>query len=124
MKETLRDRFSREMTVRGLSQRTQDSYLLNVDAYDKSLKSQDSEKRTGKHPTKLFTADLRNYFAWMVNVHAVESSTYRQHLAAVKLFLTQCSNAKKSSLITPVRNNAVSCRLYRAKIADRAKNKD
>ena len=75
MKETLRDRFSREMTVRGLSQRTQDSYLLNVTLL---------VKRTGKHPTKLFTADLRNYFAWMVNVHAVESSTYRQHLAAVR----------------------------------------
>ena len=43
-------------------------------------------KRTGKHPAKLVTADLRNYFAWMVNDHGVESSTYRQHLAAVKLF--------------------------------------
>ena len=77
MKDTLRNRFSREMTVRGLSQRTQDSYLLNVTLL---------VKRTGKHPGKLSTEDLRNYFAWMVNVHHVEPSTYRQHLVAVKLF--------------------------------------
>ena len=77
MKDTLRDRFSREMTVRGLSQRTQDSNLLNVTLL---------VKRTSKHPAKLVTEDLRNYFAWMVNDHGVESSTYRQHLAAVKLF--------------------------------------
>ena len=77
MKDTLRNRFSREMTVRGLSQRTQDSYLLNVSLL---------VKRTGKHPAKLVTKDLRNYFAWMVNDHHVESSTFRQHLVAVKLF--------------------------------------
>jgi len=77
MKDTLRDRFIREMTVRGLSQRTQNSYLLNLTLL---------VKRTGNHPAKLTTDDLRNYFAWMVNVHGVEPSTYRQHLVAVKLF--------------------------------------
>ena len=77
MIETLRDRFCREMTVRGHSQRTQNSYLLNVRLL---------VKRTGKHPAKLTTEDLGNYFAWMVNVHGVEPSTYRQHLVAVKLF--------------------------------------
>ena len=80
MKDTLRDRFIREMTVRGLSQRTQNSYLLNLTLL---------VKRTGNHPAKLTTDDLRNYFAWMVNVHGVEPSTYRQHLVAVKLFFTE-----------------------------------
>ena len=74
---SLRDRFSREMAVRGHSQRTQESYLSNVNIL---------VKRTGKHPAKLSTEDLRNYFSWMVNVHGIEPSTYRQHLVAIKLF--------------------------------------
>lgn len=77
MSDTLRDRFQREMVIRGLSERTQKSYGLNVELL---------VRRTGKHPTQLTTEDLRDYFANMIREHKVAPSTYRQNLTACCLF--------------------------------------
>jgi len=77
MAETLREQFRREMIVRGKSDLTQDAYLRNVELL---------VRRTGKHPAKLSTNDLRDYFVKLVDKHQVAPATYRQHLAAIRLF--------------------------------------
>ncbi len=74
---TLRERFRQEMVVRGLAERTQNSYKSAVEQL---------VRRIGKHPSKLTRDDLRRYFTWMVEEHGVAPSTLRQHLCAISLF--------------------------------------
>jgi site-specific recombinase XerD len=77
MADTLRERFRREMVVRGLSEPTQDAYLRDVELL---------VRRTGKHPAQLTSKDLRDYFAWLVDERRLAPATVQQHLAAVHRF--------------------------------------
>jgi integrase len=77
MADTLRDRFMREMTIRGYAERTKQSYLHNVELM---------VRRIGLHPSKITRDRTAEYFEWMIRDHKVSPSTYRQHLTAVALF--------------------------------------
>ncbi len=90
MSDSLREIFRREMVVRGLSERTQRSYGLNVELL---------VRRTGKHPSHLSSNDLRDYFSWLVEEHKVASSTYRQHLTACCMFYDTVLGRKESFFI-------------------------
>ena len=90
MSDTLRDRFQREMIVRGLSERTRKSYGLDVELL---------VRRTGRHPTQLTTKDLRDYFSNMISEHKVAPSTYRQHLTACCLFFETVLGRKEHFFI-------------------------
>ena len=77
MADTLRDRFMREMTIRGYAERTKQSYMHNVELM---------VRRIGLHPSKITRDRTAKYFEWMVRDHKASPSTYRQHLTAVALF--------------------------------------
>jgi len=77
MATTLRERFQEEMIVRGLAERTQQAYMLNVELM---------VRHTDRHPSRLSAEDLRAYFTWMIKEHQAAASTVRQHLCAVSLF--------------------------------------
>ena len=77
MADTLRDRFMREMTIRGYAERTKQRYMHNVELM---------VRRIGLHPSKITRDRTAKYFEWMVRDHKASPSTYRQHLTAVALF--------------------------------------
>jgi integrase len=77
MSDTLRTRFMEEMTARGYAARTRDSYLSDVALM---------VKRLGRHPALVADRDVTGYLSWLLTVHKVSTSTYRQHVGAIKLF--------------------------------------
>ena len=77
MAETLRDRFEREMTIRGYAASTKKNYMNNVELM---------VRRLGCHPAKMTRDCVAEYFASLVREHDVAPSTYRQHVTATALF--------------------------------------
>lgn len=77
MSDTLRNRFMEEMAARGYAARTQESYLADVRLM---------VERLDRHPALLTDREVTGYLAWMLNVRKVSTSTYRQHVGAIKLF--------------------------------------
>jgi integrase len=78
------------MIVRGLSLRTREAYLNDVELL---------VRRTGKHPARLSRDDLRAYFASLVREHDAAPSTVRQHLCAAKLFFEVVLGRKESFFV-------------------------
>lgn len=77
MAETLRERFEREMLIRGYADRTRDSYVSAVRLM---------VRRTGLEPPQMTEEDLSAYLASLLTEHMVSASTYRQHATAISHF--------------------------------------
>jgi site-specific recombinase XerD len=77
MAETLRDRYAREMTIRGYAASTKQNYMGDVELM---------VRRTGCHPAKMTRDSVAKYFAFLIQEQKVAPSTYRQHVTAIALF--------------------------------------
>lgn len=122
MSETLRERFEREMLIRGYADRTRGSYMSAVELM---------VRRTGVHPARMTEDDVSTYLASLLTERKLSVSTYRVHVTALSHFFRlvlhrQCrgladARAKRESKLpsvpTPeeVRNllSAVRSPLYR-----------
>ena len=82
---TLREKMIEEMQLRGLSERTQGSYVgvvRQLAAY------------YNKSPDQLTEAELRQYFLYLKNEKQVSASTYRVALCGLKFFYQETVNQK------------------------------
>ena len=89
MSETLRERFEREMLIRGYADRTRASYAANVSLM---------VRRTGLHPAHMTEEDVSAYLASLLNDYNVSASTYRQHATAIRLFFLLVLDRRYKSL--------------------------
>lgn len=91
----LRERMIEDMQLRGLSKRTQESYVGAV----KQL-----AKYYNKSPDELREEELRGYFVYLVKEKQVAGSTCSQALSAVK-FLYQYTLKRKMPILDIIRPN-------------------
>ncbi len=73
----LRQRMMEDMQLRGLSKKTQESYLRAVRQLAEHCK---------KPPDKIDEEDLRQYFLYLANVKKASRSTWRVTLSGIKFF--------------------------------------
>jgi integrase/recombinase XerD len=73
----LRQKMIEDMQLRGLSARTQDSYVRAV---------RQLAEHYGKSPDQISDAELRDYFLYLENVKQVSPSTCRVRLNGIKFF--------------------------------------
>lgn len=73
----LRQKMIEDMQLRGLSARTQDSYVRAV---------RQLAEHYGKSPDQISEAELRDYFLYLENVKQVSPSTCRVRLNGIKFF--------------------------------------
>ena len=77
MNDTLRNRFKREMTIRGYAESSCKNYGSCVELM---------VGRTGLHPARMTRDRMADYFASLVRDHHAAPPTYRQNVCAVALF--------------------------------------
>lgn len=77
MSETLRERFEREMLIRGYADRTRGSYMSAVELM---------VRRTGVHPAHMTEDDVSTYLASLLTERELSVSTYRVHVTALSHF--------------------------------------
>ena len=75
--DRLRDRMARELRVRGMADRTVESYVDDVRLL---------VERTGLHPARLSEENLKAYLDDLRRVRQVAPSTFAQHVAAMRFF--------------------------------------
>jgi integrase/recombinase XerD len=73
----LRQKMIEDMQLRGLSPRTQESYVLVVSQL---------ARRYHKSPDQLEEGELREYFLYLKNIRGISASTYRVTLCGIKFF--------------------------------------
>ena len=73
----LRQRMIEDMQLRGLSERTQDTYLRTV---------RQLAEHYGKSPDQISEEELRQYFLYLENDKRVSGSTFSQALCGIKFF--------------------------------------
>lgn len=77
MSTPLRQRMIEDMQLRGLAERTQDSYVRSV---------RQLAEYCHKSPAQVSEAELRQYFVYLQNEKKVSASTFRVRLNGIKFF--------------------------------------
>ncbi len=107
MSTPLRQKLIEDMQLHGLSNRTQEVYVVAMRQLDDHY---------GKSPDQISEEELRQYFLYLSQVRKVSPSTFQIALSAIKFFFEYTLQRMARPGCLPARNSCSQSRPFRAKM--------